>query len=168
MPEPGEPDLPRLNLVDSAIIPHAKSPRVFHSTQRLDIETGPGSSGLLSERFEGFRKPPLDFPGETTELALRTRLEEDFRRHGGSQPQPLADLAPWDVWLLAQPSEVFTDERPGRAVVHQFVQDVVVRGAPDLVEAETLQCLRLYRNGCRGHTITTIIAIILIPDEPEP
>ena len=101
MSKPSEPDLARLDLVDPAILPNAESPGVLHPAKRFDIETRAGACGLLGERFEGPREPPLDIPREATELALSTRLEEDFRRHGWSQPQPLANLTPRNVRLFA-------------------------------------------------------------------
>jgi len=119
--------------------------------------------GLLDEQVECLRKPSLDFPREATELAFGTRLEEEFCGHGRSQPEPLADLTPRDIRLLSQPPQMLPHERIGGVVVHEVVQHFVVGRAADLVQAKALQGLTLDGDGCRGHAITTIIAIILIP-----
>lgn len=101
MPEPSERDSPWIHCVDPAIVPDAKSPGIFHTAQRLDIQAGPASRRGLSQWHEGLYKASLNVSGQPTELSLRARLEEDLRRHVPSQPESLPDLSPRDVWFLA-------------------------------------------------------------------
>ncbi len=139
MPEPGEPDLARLDLVNPTIVPDAQPPGGLHASQRLDIEARSSPGRLLGERLEGPRKPSLDFPREAAELPFCTGLEENLRQHGQSQPEPLAHFTPRDVWFLAEPPEVFAYERPGRVVIHEVVEDLIVRRAADLVGSQASQ-----------------------------
>ena len=101
MTETGEPDFPGLDLIDSAVIPDAKSPAAPHATERLDIETGSGPRRVCGEEVEGIREASLYIPREAPELSFCAGLEEDFPGHGSSQPEPLPDLTPRDVRFLA-------------------------------------------------------------------
>ena len=163
MPKSSEPDLARLDLVDPAILSDPESPRILYPAKRPHIKARPRPRRLLGEQFEGPRKPPLDVPGEAVELALGTGLEEDLRRHGWSQPQPLPNLTPRDVGLFAQSPEMLANESARRIDVHEVVQHLVVCRAANFVRSQAPQRLRPDRDGRRRHAMVTVTAIILIP-----
>src|SRR5207247_7753509 len=108
---------------------HAPCP----SSTGLEIHA-PSRLSNLPQIIERPRESFLDIPRKAGQLALRGSADEDPDQT--SQPQSLSHVLPIRKLLLLQPPKVLSDEADGGTIVHEVVENIVVRDAPHLVRAQ--------------------------------
>jgi len=146
--EPGKGDSRPVALIDCPKVSHPQSPHSLEALQRANVKSRPRAIGTQSQQLDGEGKSALGFPVQLFELPLGAlgQAELDFGQE--LQFQSLLDGIPVYRFFLPEPPKVLPDEGPGRNLIHEFVEDIVIVCSSCFVPSKPAQGILLEGHGC--------------------
>ncbi len=123
-----EHDFLVLDCVDSAVLPHAETPRIGNARQPPHVALGSTTLRISCQRLKCVGQPVLNVAREGFELLLRTPSEGDRERSQRTtlEVQLFANLTPGTPLLPSQASEVLQEELLWGVDCQKVVDEIVV------------------------------------------